>query len=182
MKRTVHKLAVLAALFFGTGLATLVWEYRNLEKWEGIPARVLFSELVPFQAGGKTRYRGEVELRYMVKDLFYEVPYSVPTTNKSLEAARDDLMRYKVGATTTVYVNPNDPLDFLVERKSSMRFFLLPGALIAAGTVLGFMCVLLFLSMQRWLCPGCANSVALHHKFCFACGRSLPRARKLVRA
>ena len=134
MKRPVHKLALLAGIFVVTGLADLVWQYRNLQNWDAVPARVLFSELVPFKAGRNAKYRGEVELRYTVKDAVYQVPYSVPTSRRSFDAARDDLMRYKVGATTTLYVNPNDPLDFLVERKNSMRFFLLPGALIAVVT------------------------------------------------
>jgi hypothetical protein len=178
--RPAHKLAVTAALLFVSGLALMFWDYRTIQRWQSAVARVTYSELIPFTAGGKTRYRGELELRYVARDTVFRVPYSVPASSKSMDAAKEDLMRYRIGSTTTVFLNPDNPLDFLVESRSSPRFFFLPAGMIGAGVILGSISVLLFSSMQRWLCPDCATSVALHHKFCFACGRKLPRAKKWV--
>jgi hypothetical protein len=180
--RPVHKLAALAVLFFLSGVITMAWSYFSLQKWEQVPARVSGNAIVQFQTPRGPRYRGELELRYSVRDIIYRVPYSMAASYRTDEAARDDIVRYRLGTVQPVFVNPSDPNDLLLERRSSLRFFLIPLALTVLGMAFGFICMLLFWSMGHCMCPGCATSVGLHHKFCSACARPLPRQSKLIRA
>jgi len=71
--------------------------------------------------------------------------------------------------------------DTLQDLRATPRFYWFPGMLTAVGLILGGYCLFSLSKLGTCLCPGCAASVELWDKFCYACDYKLPKQKKLVR-
>ena len=149
------------------------WTWRKVKKWEPVNARVLSNEVVRFNTRKGTMHRGEIEVRYLLKDFQYRIPISLPSSFPTFEEARDDMRRYAVGSTQTLLYNTNDPNDILFEIDPA-RFLILPAVTMGTGVGLLVVCVFLFLRMARKVCPRCASTVSRSQIFCYDCGFPLP--------
>lgn len=159
----------------------MIWNYRELQNWQPVVARVIAIDAAKFTKKGEDRFRGEITVRYSVNDIYHRVPYSLPVTHLTEESARSELSRFPPGTSMRVFYNPANPDDMLQDLSDSPRFFLFPGIFTAAGLLLGGYSLWSLRKLGTCLCPGCAASVELWDKFCYACDYKLPRQKKLVR-
>jgi hypothetical protein len=171
----------LSGAFLLGGVLAMVWNYHKLQSWQPVTARVIATDITKFTRWGVDRYRGEVTIRYSVDDLLRRIPYSLPNSYTTNEAARAEVNHYPPGATMRVFYNPANGNDMVLDLSASPRFFLLPATLAALGLMLGLCSLRTLRRMGQCLCPGCAASVELWDKFCYACDHKLPRQKKLVR-
>ena len=159
----------------------MIWNYRDLRNRQPVTASVIAIDVTKFTKNGADRFRGEITIRYSVNDIYHRIPYSLPATHPTEESARSELSRHPPGTSMRVFYNPANPDDMLQSPSASPRFFLIPGILTAAGLLLGGYSLWSLRKLGTCLCPGCAASVELWDKFCYACDYKLPRQRKLVR-
>jgi hypothetical protein len=152
-----------------------------LQGWQPVIARVIAIDVAKFSKKGIDRYRGEVTIRYSVNDIFHRVPYSLPSVHSTEENARAELSRYPPGFSMRVFYNPDNPDDMVQDLSTSSRFFLFPGFLTVIGLILGAYSLRSLRKLGECLCPGCASSVEMWHKFCYACDYKLPKQKKLIR-
>jgi hypothetical protein len=181
MKRSVFLLVAISALFLIGGLLAMARSYMVLRRWEPVAARVIAADIAKFSKRGTDQYRGEITVRYSVNDLMHQIPYSLSSAYATEAGARAELNRYPPGTTMRVFYNPENSDDMLLDLAASPRFFLFPGVLTAAGMILGAYSMRTLHKMGTCLCPGCATSVELWDKFCYACDSRLPKQKKLIR-
>jgi hypothetical protein len=181
MKRSAFLLVAVATVFLLGGILSMVWKYAELRSWQPVIARVSAIDVTKFTKQGLDQYRGEITLRYSVNDLFHRVPYSLPIAHLTEDNARAELSRFPPGTPMRVFYNPSNPDDIVQDPSATPRFFLFPGILTAMGLILGGYCLFSLRKLGNCLCPGCAASVELWDKFCYACDYKLPRQKKLVR-
>jgi len=181
MKRFVFILLGLSVVFLLSGVLSMVWSYQELQTWNLVVARVSAIDVTKFTRKDATRYRGEVTLRYTVNDIIHRVPYSLPVEHATEDLARAELSRFPPGTQMRLFVNPKNPDDTLQDLRATPRFYWFPGMLTAVGLILGGYCLFSLSKLGTCLCPGCAASVELWDKFCYACDYKLPKQKKLVR-
>ncbi len=181
MRRSAYLLVGFSVFFLLSGVLSMIWNYRELQRWKPAAATVIGIDATKFTKKGAARFRGEVTIRYTVDGVYHRVPFSLPTVHLTEESARAELSRFAPGTPIGVYYNPANPDDMLQNLSASPRFFLLPAVLTAAGLLLGGYSLWSLRKLGTCLCPGCAASVELWDKFCYACDYKLPRQKKLVR-
>ena len=181
MRRSAFLLVGISVFFLVGGVLSMIWNYRELQKWQPVTARVTAIDAAKFSFKGADRFRGEITIRYSVNDNNHLVAYSLPATHLTEENARSELSNYPPGTQMRVFYNPDNPDDFLHDLSTSPRFFLFPGIVTAVGLFLGGYSLWSLWKQGTCLCPGCAASVELWDKFCYACACRLPKQRKLVR-
>ncbi|MEO8131147.1 MAG: DUF3592 domain-containing protein [Bryobacteraceae bacterium] len=181
MRRTAFLLVGISVFFLLSGVLSMIWNYNQLQKWQPVAARVIAIDAVRFQKRGVPLFRGEVTIMYSVNDVIHRLAYSLPVGYTAEESVRAELSRFAPGTNMRVFYNPANPDDILTDLGTSPRFFLFPGIITGAGLLLGVYSLWALWKQGTCLCPGCAASVELWHKFCHACAYRLPKQRKLVR-
>ena len=181
MRRSAFLLVGFSVFFLLSGVLSMIWNYREMQKWQPVVARVTAIDATKFAKKGADRFRGEITVRYSVNDINHRIAYSLPAIHLTEESARSELSRFPPGTPMRVFYNPANPDDMLQDLGASPRFFLFPGILTAVGMLLGGYCLWSLWKLGTCLCPGCAASVELWDKFCYACDYKLPRQKKLVR-
>jgi hypothetical protein len=181
MKRPALLLVAISAFFLIGGLLAMARTYVVLRRWQPVAARVIAADIAKFSKGGTDRYRGEITVRYSVNDVMHQIPFSLFSSYSTEAGARAELNRYPPGTTMRVFYNPENADDMLLDLTASPRFLLFPGILTAAGMILGAYSMRTLHKMGTCLCPGCAASVELWDKFCYACDSRLPKQKKLIR-
>lgn len=159
----------------------MIWNYHELRKWQPVVSTVIAIDATKFTKNGADRFRGEITVRYTVNDIYHLVPYSLPAAHLTEESARSELSLFPPGTAMRVFFNPANPDDMLQDLSASPRFVLFPGILTSAGLLLGGYSLWSLRKLGTCLCPGCAASVELWDKFCYACDYKLPRQKKLMR-
>lgn len=172
-RRIVYFLAGLAVLFVIAGIVTMAWTWTKVKKWQPVNGRVVTNEVVRFQTRRGTMHRGEIEVVYLLNDMRYRIPISLPNAFPTFEGARDDMRRYAIGTTQTILYNSDDPNDILLDI-DPQRFLILPAVTMGGGVILLVMCIFLFMRMARRVCPRCASTVSRQQAFCYACAFPLP--------
>jgi hypothetical protein len=181
MRKSAFLLVGLSAVFLFAGVLSMLWNYRELQNWQPVIARVIAIDVTKFTKKGSDTYRGEITIRYSVNDIFRRVPYSLPASHATEEGARSELSRFPPGTPMRVFYNPANPDDMVQDLSASPRFFIFPAILTTIGLILGAYCLRSLRKLGHCLCPGCAASVELWDKFCYACDYKLPKQRKLIR-
>ena len=181
MRRSAFLLVGFSVFFLLSGVISMMWSYRGLQTWQPMATRVIAIDAIKFAKKGANRFRGEITVDYSVNDIYHRTSYSLPTIHLTEESARAELSRFPPGSQVRVFYNPTNPYDILLDLSTSPRFFLFPGLLTALGMLLGGYAVWLLSKLGTCLCPGCAASVEMWDKFCYACDYKLPRQKKLVR-
>jgi len=172
-RRIVYLLSGLAAVFVIAGIVSMAIAWTKVKKWQPVAARVGSNEVIRFQTRKGTMHRGEIELMFLLKDMRYRIPVSLPNAFPTFEGARDDMRRYGLGTTQTILYNSEDPNDILLDI-DPQRFLIVPAVTMGAGVVLLVICIFLFMRMARRVCPRCAATVMRAQCFCHDCGFPLP--------
>src|SRR3954469_2927141 len=131
MRRSGYLLVGFSVAFLLSGVLSMVWNYRYLQSWQPVIARVIAIDVAKFHKKGVDRYRGEITIRYSVNDLFHRVPYSLPMVHPTEDSARNELSRFPPGTAIRVFYNPDNLDDIVQDLSASPRFFLFPGILTA---------------------------------------------------
>jgi len=172
-RKLVSVLAGLAALCVIAGIVSMALAWKRVKKWEAVQARVASNEVVRFQGRKGTMHRPEIELVYVVKDMRYRIPISLPRSFPTFDEARDEMRRYGINSAQTILYNNDNPNDILLDI-DPQRFLIAPAVLMGSGVVLMVVCVFLFFRMARRVCKRCAATVSRGQNFCYACGFPLP--------
>jgi hypothetical protein len=180
MRRSSNILVALAAIFMIGGFASFANAFLTMRSWQGVTGEVTYTDLATFTKRGKEYYRGELIARYVVNDRVLRVPASLSRSHTTREEAKRELDGLTPGNQVRLYYNPKDPADMLLDVTAHPRFFALPAVVTLIGIICSALSIASILKMKCF-CPGCAASVELWDKFCYACRYRLPKQKKMMR-
>ena len=154
-------LTILAG-FAGLLIFATVYKYFEVliaARWSSVPGTILSAKVVQRKAGGTGRDQTHAELRN-----FAEITYEYAVQGKRYRAARvsigedlgnyrveETLAKYPVGARVTVFYNPTNPGEAVLERYPPEGIFSFMFSLIAGIVAIGLALIFGIDRLNQWL-------------------------------
>jgi len=113
----------LVAMIFGVVFTALsygeIQDYRASDTWEQTNGEILGARVLISTDSDGTSYRPEVTYSYVVNDQRYQndrLRFDGSIYNSDPSGAEETIRAYELGGQVTVYYNPDDPQDAVIER------------------------------------------------------------------